>query len=203
MHTIGVMFDIAAKMHVMLRTFTTCHVLIGFALLMWVAHAWVSWLNKWSTKLRLELCDIASLFIHNIGDENGWLFPTSTLSFPGFSRRTSRAMDTLDCLIRNQSFSCRLGQCIRREETCTTTALPWGRGTTSVQNFCWIHPLQGRCGTTWGNFAAPQSSLLHRVTFWRRHQRAGESVPKTWLTCKAWLAYASLMHYKTKWYGIN
>ena len=32
--------------------------------------------------------------------------------------------------------------------------------------------------------------------FWRRHQHAGESLST--LTCEAWLAYESLMHYKTK-----
>ena len=36
---LGVMFDIAATMNVMLRMSTTSHVLIDFALLMRVAHA--------------------------------------------------------------------------------------------------------------------------------------------------------------------
>ncbi|KAJ8332771.1 hypothetical protein SKAU_G00416720 [Synaphobranchus kaupii] len=82
-------------------------------------------------------------------------------------------MAPLDFLVRHVYPSCWLGGSICREETSTAAALLRSRGTARVRN--------SRLGTATtyteavelmkNHFAAPQSALLRRVIFRRRHQQ--------------------------------
>ncbi|KAJ8332777.1 hypothetical protein SKAU_G00416730 [Synaphobranchus kaupii] len=102
-------------------------------------------------------------------------------------------MAPLDFLVRHVYPSCWLGGSICREETSTAAALLRSRGTARVRN--------SRLGTATtyteavelmkNHFAAPQSALLRRVIFRRRHQQTDTGATVSLLNLAIYMQFFS------------